>query len=43
MATVTREKAATRLPQISRGDVLLATIAVLTCLLALILKVSGIA
>lgn len=46
MATVTREKAvtpATRLPQIGRGDVLLATVAVLVCLLALVLKVAGIA
>jgi hypothetical protein len=43
MTTVTREKPAKTLPQIGRGDVVFAAVALLVCLLALVIKVSGIA
>ncbi len=46
MTTVTRERAQARrapLPQTGRGDAMLAAVALLVCLLALVLKVAGIA
>ncbi len=43
MSTVTRENVRGTLPQTGRGDVVFAAVALLVCLLALVLKVSGIA
>lgn len=43
MSTVTRERAQAPLPQTGRGDVMLAAVALLVCLLALVLKLTGIA
>lgn len=43
MSTITRESIRNALPQTGRGDAVFATVAVLVCLLALVLKVSGIA
>jgi LPXTG-motif cell wall-anchored protein len=43
MSTVTREAARISLPKTGRGDALLALAAVLACLLALVVKVAGIA
>jgi hypothetical protein len=43
MTTVTREKPAKALPQTARGDAIFAVVALLVCLLALVIKVSGIA
>jgi hypothetical protein len=43
MSTVTRERAQAPLPQTGRGDVMLAAVALLVCLLALVLKLAGIA
>jgi LPXTG-motif cell wall-anchored protein len=43
MSTVTRESIRNSLPQTGRGDAIFAVVALLVCLLALVLKVSGIA
>ena len=43
MSTVTRERGRTPLPQTARGDAVLAAIALLACLLALAVKMAGIA
>jgi LPXTG-motif cell wall-anchored protein len=43
MSTVTRETSRISLPKTGRGDALLALAAVLACLLALVVRVAGIA
>jgi hypothetical protein len=43
MSTITRESLRSALPQTGRGDVILALAAVLVCLMATILKLSGVA
>jgi hypothetical protein len=43
MSTITRESIRNALPQTGRGDAVFAFVALAVCLLALILKVSGIA
>lgn len=43
MSTITRESVRNALPQTGRGDAIFAVVALLVCLLALILKVSGVA
>jgi hypothetical protein len=46
MTTVTRDRAQTSLrplPHTGRGDAMLAAVALMVCLLALVLKLSGIA
>ncbi|HEX4429071.1 MAG TPA: LPXTG cell wall anchor domain-containing protein [Frankiaceae bacterium] len=43
MSTITRESVRNALPQTGRGDAIFAAVAMAICLLALILKVSGIA
>jgi hypothetical protein len=43
MSTITRESVRNALPQTGRGDALFAVVALLVCMLALILKVSGVA
>ncbi len=43
MSTVTRENVGKPLPQTGRGDAVFAAVALLVCVLALIVKVSGIA
>ena len=43
MSTVTRDKPVRPLPQTGRGDVIFGVVALLVCLLALVIKVSGIA
>jgi hypothetical protein len=42
MSTITRESVRNALPQTGRGDAVFAGMALLVCLLALILKVSGV-
>ncbi|HEX4018489.1 MAG TPA: hypothetical protein VHX15_17255 [Frankiaceae bacterium] len=43
MSTVTREAVRKALPHTGRGDAIFAAVALAVCLLALVLKVSGIA
>ena len=43
MSTITREFVRSALPQTGRGDAIFAAVALAVCLLALVLKVSGIA